>query len=293
MKLRFRYFLLIAFTALVGGISPRLHGKLFEFIDDFEKPWNDQRAPFEERIDTERHDFTQSALTVGRGVFQAESGYTYIYNHTPDETESTHTFPEMLLRFGLSEDIEFRLRWNHVWQFIDESADQTGSEDLRYSFKFQITREPANSIVPTSALELRGTAPTGSKEFSTDRVEFALDYIYEWKLLRDVTLAGSTGFGTNGFADFGLLPEDPTSDQFTALSQSVALGFELSEINTMYVEWYWLFSQGLADEFAITVFNMGVDHYLTDNLVVDFRAGMGLSADADDFFAGLGGGWRF
>lgn len=293
MKQRFPHALLLAFAALLSGGAPQLHGELFEFIDDFEKPWNEQRARFEERIDTERHDFTQSATTVGRGVFQAESGYTYIYKHSPAETESTHTFPEMLLRFGLSEDIEFRLRWNHVWQFIDESADQTGSEDLRYSLKFQITREPASSVVPTSALELRGTAPTGSNEFSTDRAEFALDYIYEWKLFHAVTLAGSTGFGTNGFADFGLLPEDPTSDQFTALSQSVALGIELSEVNTMYVEWYWLFSQGLADEFAITMFNMGVDHYLTDNLVVDFRAGMGLSADADDFFAGLGGGWRF
>lgn len=293
MKLRFPHALLIAFAALVGGGAPRLHGELCEFIDDFAKPWNEQRAPYEERIDTERHDFTQSALTVGRGVFQAESGYTYFYKHTHDETESSHSFPEMLLRFGLSEDIEFRLRWNHVWQFIDESADQTGSEDLRYSFKFQITREPASSIVPTSALELRGTAPTGSKEFTTDRAEFSLDYIYEWRLFRDVTLAASTGFGTNGFADFALLPADPLHDQFVALSQSIALGCELTEVNTMYAEWYWLLSHGLADEFAITVFNMGIDHYLTDNVVVDFRAGMGLSADADDFFAGLGGGWRF
>lgn len=293
MRIRFLYTLAIALAALLSGATPKSHGEWLEFIDDFEKPWKEQREPYEERIETERHDFTQSVTTVGRGVFQAESGYTYFYKHTKDETESSHTFPEMLLRFGLTEDIEFRLRWNHVWQFIDESADQTGSEDLRYSFKFQLTREPACSIVPTSALELRGTAPTGSKEFTTDRVEFSFDYIYQWQLYRGTTLAGSTGFGTNGFADFALLPDDPTSDSFTALSQSVVVGTELSETNTFYAEWYWLFSQGLADEFSVTVFNVGVDHYLTDDMVVDVRVGMGLSQDADDLFAGAGGGWRF
>lgn len=284
---------MIASFVLLGGVAPRLHGKLFEFVDDFETPWQEQREPYEERIETERHDFTQSAVTVGRGVFQAESGYTFFYRHTQGETESSHTFPEMLLRFGLTEDIEFRLRWNHVWQFVDESADQTGSEDLRYSFKFQITRAPPCGMMPTSALELRGTAPTGSEEFTTNRAEFSLDYIYQWQLFDGVSLAGSTGFGTNGFADFEFLPDDPANDRFVALSQSIAIGAELTASNTMYAEWYWLFSHGLADEFAITVFNMGVDHYLTDDLVLDLRVGMGLSADADDLFAGVGGGWRF
>ena len=140
---------------------------------------------------------------------------------------------------------------------------------------------------------MRGTAPTGGEDFSTDQVEFSLDYIYQWNLVAGVTLAGSTGFGTNGFADFGLVPEEPNEDHFNALSQSSVLGFELSECNTMYVEWYGIFSDGLEDEFVISVFNVGIDHYVTDNFVVDVRAGLGLSDDSDDFFAGIGGGYRF
>jgi hypothetical protein len=38
---------------------------------------------------------------------------------------------------------------------------------------------------------------------------------------------------------------------------------------------------------------MGVDYYLTDNLVVDVRAALGLTKDSDDFFCGVGGGYRF
>jgi hypothetical protein len=282
--------------SLLGGLvasAISVPSQAFEFLDDFAKPWYCQRDPWEERIETERHDFTQSAITVGRRVVQVESGYTYFYNDSEGETESSHAFPEMLVRVGLSEDIEFRLRWSHVWQFIDEEPDRSGSEDLRYSLKLQMTREECRGLLPTSALELRGTAPTGSEEFTTEHVEVSLDYIYQWTLAEGITLVGSTGMGTNGFADFGLVAEVPPEDRFHVLSQSVALGFELSESNTMYAEWYGIFSDGLEDEFVISVFNFGIDHYVTNNFVLDWRAGVGLSDDADDFFTGVGGGWRF
>jgi hypothetical protein len=284
----------VAITLCLSAVATNSPAQPFEFCDDFGKPWCAQRNPWEERIETERHDFTQSAVTVGRGVAQLESGYTYFYKDTGEEIESSHTFPEMMLRLGLSEDIEFRIRWNNAWQFVEEGPDQTGAEDLRYSLKFQMTRQRSCcSSVPTSALELRGTAPTGSDDFSTGQTEFSLDYIYEWELGRGVTLAGSTGFGTNGFADFGFLPEEPTEDEFNVVSQSAVLGFELTESNTMYVEWFGVYSDGLEDEFTISVLNVGVDHYVTNNFVLDVRAGIGLSDDADDFFIGVGGGYRF
>ncbi len=80
------------------------------------------RDPYEERIETERHDFTQSTKTVGRGVVQVEAGYSYFYKDEDDETEHSHTTPEAMLRLGLSDDIEFRLRWTYGWRFIDVAA---------------------------------------------------------------------------------------------------------------------------------------------------------------------------
>jgi Putative MetA-pathway of phenol degradation len=294
-QVRLRYFASLAFV-LAGTFvtaSADSHGQWFEFCDDFTKPWCQQRDPWEERIETERHDFTQSAVTVGRGVVQLEGGYSYFYKDTGDEVESSHTFPEMLLRVGLSEDIEFRLRWNYAWQFIEDEPDRIGAEDLTFSLKFQMTRQSCCGCLPTSALEVRGTAPTGGDAFSADQVGYSFDYIYQWDLCEGVTLAGSTGFGTNGFADFGLAAEEPAEDHFNTWSQSAVVGFELTESNTMYAEWYGLFSDGREDEFVVSVFNVGIDHYLSQNLVVDVRAGVGLSDDADDFFTGVGGGYRF
>lgn len=270
-----------------GSICP------LEFLDDFTKPRCCQRDPFEERIETERHDFTQSATTVGRGIVQIESGYAYYYKKTDAERESNHTLPEMLLRVGVSEDIEFRVRWNHAWIFVEDEPDRIGAEDLRYSVKLQLTRESCDSLIPTSAIELRGLAPTGGSAFTVGNAEIGADWIYQWTLAESVKLAGSTGFGTRGFGEFGLLPDEPTNEYFNAYSQSVALGLELGEMNSMYAEWYGIFSDGLEEEFSVSVFNIGIDHYINNNFVLDVRVGLGLTEDSDDFFSGVGGGFRF
>ena len=51
-----------------------------------------------------------------------------------------------------------------------------------------------------------------------------------------------------------------------------------------------IFSRDLEDEVTVGIFNVGVDYYLTHNLVVDIRSGIGLTEDSDDFFVGVGGG---
>jgi hypothetical protein len=279
------------FLAAALGAAASSRGAWPEFCDDL-AGCPSGKDPYEERIETERHDFTQSATTVGRGVVQVESGYTFFYDDENGERETAHTFPETMLRLGLSEDIEFRLRWDYAWVLAEEE-DKSGAEDLRWSFKLQITEQEWSCWRPTSALEINSTLPTGGEAWTTGRVGIGLDYIYQWEVAEGTTLAGSTGFSTDGFGDFGLLPEDPQADKSLAMSQSAVVGFEMSESNTAYVEWFCILSHGLEDEYAIHVFDIGVDHYVTNNFVLDVRVGMGLSGDADDFFSGVGGGYRY
>jgi len=268
-------------------------GPKLKFLDDL---WRlgctaPSRDPWEERIETDRHDFTQSTKTVGRGVAQVEAGYTYFYDDNGEEVEQAHTTPEMLVRLGLTEDTEFRIRWTYAWSFADEGDNQDSAEDLRWSFKLRATDQDA--WIPESAVELRFTAPTGGSAFSTEQVEFGLDYIYGWEVADGYELYGSTGFMTQALGDFGLVPEEPASDHFIAWTQSVALGAELTEQTTMYSEFYGIFSYGLEKDYAEGYFNIGLDYYVTRNLVLDVRGGVGLTPDADDFFSGLGGGYRF
>jgi hypothetical protein len=242
-------------------------------------------------METERHDFTQSTTTVGRGVFQVESGYLYLYKEKDGEVESSHSTPEMLLRLGLSDDIEFRLRWNYAWRFIEEEPDLQGAQDMIWSIKLQMTE--ARDWMPESALEIRSSVPTGGSDFSVGEVKAGFSYIYGWELTENTTLYGSTVYAPNGLGEFSLVPEEPEAVSFDVWAQSVALGAELTEKNTGYLEWFGLFSKGLEEEFSLSFLNAGFDHYFTDNFLIDFRVGMGLTEDSEDFFAGLGGGARF
>jgi hypothetical protein len=267
------------------------------FLDDLFHPFevDESRDPWSERLETDRHDFTQAPTTVGRGVGLVELGYTYFYADRYGEIENAHTAPEILCRVGLTQDIELRVRWDYAWSTFREEHGETreadGAEDLRWGLKLGISEEAG--CIPVSALEIMFTAPTGGRPWNTEHVQFGFHYIYAWDIAPDWNLAGSSGLLTQGWGDFGVLPEEPADDRFLMWVQSVALGRDISENNTIYLEWYGLFSHALEDEFSIAYFNVGIDHYFTDNLVVDFRVGMGLTEDSDDLFAGIGGGIRF
>ena len=274
----------------------------FEFNSQFfENASSDLESEFEfengienesenERIETERHDFTQSTTVVRRGRTQVEFGYTFFQNSGETEIEDSHTTPELLLRFGLTDKIEFRLRYNEVWQFGEE--DRAGSEDLRWSFKFRTSDQ--SGWVPESSLETRFTAPTGGEAWSTDEVEFGLDYIYGWKISPRVEIYGSSGFSTNALGEFAFRPTEPADEEFMLYTQSVAIGAELTDRVTTYTEFFGLFTDGFEDDEERPVFfNIGTDYYVSDNFVLDIRVGTGLNDDAEDLFFGMGGAFRF
>ena len=265
----------------------------FKFLDDLHCFPHEtcRRDPYEERIETERHDFTQSTKTVGRGVMQIEAGYSYFYKDEDDEIEHSHVTPEGMLRLGLSDDIELRLRWTYAWRFIDVWDDLDSAQDLIWSMKLGVTDQCG--WIPESALEIRSSVPTGGSAWTLSRVEAGFDYIYSWELKDGWQLYGSTGYLPSGLGDFSLLPEEPASDHFIVWSQSVALGVELNERSVLYNEWFGLYSHALEDNYSISFYNVGIDYYVTDDFVVDFRVGLGLTEDSDDFFIGVGGGYRF
>src|SRR5215468_4347719 len=66
--------------------------------------------PFEDAIETDRDSFTPATTTVGRGRLVIESAYSFLDNRGVKET---HSFPELLSRYGLTERLELRLGWNY------------------------------------------------------------------------------------------------------------------------------------------------------------------------------------
>ena len=87
-------------------------GELFEPL---ETPWLSLNTPLEVEneqghIETDRYSFTPSTTTAGQERVIFESAYSFIENRT---TDSTHSFPEIITRIGITERTELRLGWNY------------------------------------------------------------------------------------------------------------------------------------------------------------------------------------
>lgn len=251
------------------------------------------RDPYEEPIETDRHDFTKTTKTVGRGVAQIEGGYLYFYKDTGEDVEQTHVTPELVLRYGLTDDIEFQVRWNYAWRFPEEEDSLDGAEDLRLAFKVALWDQ--DDWLPETTVIARMTAPTGGSAWTTEAVEAGGQVIYAWELCEGWELAGTTGGFTDGAGDVGFQDAElGQDDSFVIWAQSIALGIPVApDISKAYLEWFGFWSYGLEDELTSQYLNIGVDVLLTDNVVVDFRVGTGLTDASEDFFAGVGGGVRF
>ncbi len=104
--------------------------------------WRAQDAD-EEPIATDRPDFTEASSTVPQGRIQFESGYTFTYEVADGAIHRAHTAPELLVRYGYSGDIEFRLAWTYLWEStkfgtVREALD--GAEDLVVGVKLALSR---------------------------------------------------------------------------------------------------------------------------------------------------------
>src|SRR5688572_30607175 len=146
----------------------------------------------DEPLVTDRPDFTEASVTVGYGVAQLETGYTYTYDDTATESTRSHSYPETLLRVGtLAEWFELRAAWNYAEERTNEfgvgSDTASGAEDLYLGFKLALT--PQECILPETALILQMTVPTGSSEFTADEVLPGFNYLYGW----DINDKWSTG----------------------------------------------------------------------------------------------------
>jgi hypothetical protein len=97
--------------------SPRLGVSVLVLLTPIGTVVSQSRNP----IVTDRPDFTESTLVVGRGVVQVEGGIT----RSRDDGDHSHTvaFPEGLVRFGVSAAAELRLGTPNR---IDPSAGTSG-----------------------------------------------------------------------------------------------------------------------------------------------------------------------
>ncbi len=242
----------------------------------------------EEPLVTDRPDFTEASVTVGYGVVQLETGYTYTYDDTATESTRSHSYPESLLRVGtLADWFELRVVWNYVEERTNEfgvGADTaSGAEDLGLGFKLALT--PQECVLPETAIVFQMTVPTGSSEFTADEVLPGFNYLYSWDITEDWSTAGST--------QLNRAIDDETTDAYVEFAQSWTTGYSLTDRIGSYAEWFVFVPSSADTNHTEHYFNGGFTVLLSDDIQWDVRAGVGLNGAADDFFTGTGLSLRF
>jgi hypothetical protein len=240
-----------------------------------------------EPLVTDRPDFTEASVTVGYGVIQLETGYTYIYDSEGNERTRTHSFPESLLRMGVvAEWLELRFDWNYLDEHTQIGGFEdsvSGAEDLGLGIKLALT--PQEKILPETAIIFQMTVPSGGSEITADEVLPGFNYLYGWDVTEKLSTGASTGI--NGAID------DITLDSYSQINQSWTVNYSWTDRITSYTEWFVLIPTSADTNHTENYFNGGFTYLFNNDLQWDIRAGVGLNSAADDFFAGSGLSFRY
>lgn len=250
-------------------------------------------------INTDRPDFTDAVYSVGKGVTYLENGYTFHKIVDGPVHLSTRQLPESLLRHGLTDEFELRLKWNGylMTDFRDTSQNvhlsQFGGQDLNAGFKWELIQQegwrPMVSVVSGILI------PTGTRGVSANAVEPHVNIVYGWGLRRWLYLKGQTG------AEFLRVSNSPVST-----ISSVVPGFQIERSSQTswhhsfcflsqwtkrigaFHEWFMIQNTGSGDTRAQNYMDMGLYLYMTPNVQFDARIGTRLSNRVNDTFTGAG-----
>jgi hypothetical protein len=236
-----------------------------------------------EELETDRDSFTPATTLVGRGKTMLESAYTFSDNRSSKEG---HSFPELLIRYGLSERVELRLGWNYEIGGVSESGGVEAIDartlekesEISYGIKFLITE--SKEWMPRSSIILAGFTPTSG---NVNNTQLVATYVFGWEFANRWALDAAIRYGT----------DSEEHDHFNDWAPSVVLKIPLGEKIKVHAEYFAIFSSGRAEETNKQFFSPGVHYLVTENLEIGTRVGWGLNDQSARFFVNAGIGWRF
>lgn len=241
-----------------------------------------------EEIETDRDSFTPATSTVSPGRLVVEAAYSYIDNRDVPET---HSFPELLVRYGVSDLLEMRLGWNYeiggagspisgnVPGGLDEvSTDLEEEARVVYGTKVFLTRQCGG--VPESSWIVQGFTPTQGE---SNHSELSSTYVFGWELPSGSVLDFGLRYGTGR----------DEQDEFNVWAPSTVFKVPLGERWKVHAEYFGVMSDGRDSETTQHFFSPGAHYLINENFEIGLRVGWGLSDQSPNFFANAGIGLQF
>ncbi len=242
---------------------------------------------FEHELETDREAFTPSTTTVGQNVWLAEWSYSYIDNR---ETPDTHSYPELLIRYGITERIELRFGWNYeiggggnVVSAIESSEGLggpfvTAESKVLYGAKVVVSEQ--RGWIPRSCVILEGFTPTSGDEPASQPVAtYAFGWLLENEWRFDTALRYAQG--------------NELTDTYNKWAPSTVIRIPLSPRFQVHAGYFGVFTEGRDLERSRAFLSPGMHYNFDPNLELGLRVGWGITPDAAKFFVNTGLGWRF
>ncbi len=236
----------------------------------------------DESIVTDRPDFTEASVTVGKGVTQLEAGYTFTANNDDGEKSREHSFGEPLIRYGILADwLEFRFAVFPTQSRTTAggvSHTASGAEHVYLGGKIALT--PQEGWLPEMAVAPQMSVLTGNDASTDNELLPGVNWLYAWDINEFVSTGGST--------QVNRALDDATQNDYAEWAQSWTIGYTLTEKLGAYTEWFAIIPNAADTAHTEHYFNGGFTYLLNDDIQLDVRTGCGLNHAADDFFAGTG-----
>jgi hypothetical protein len=249
----------------------------------------DEELDEDDEIETDRDSFTPATTVAGRGRLLVESSYSFIENRVG---ANSHSFPELLTRYGVSETVELRLGGNYEVggggsvsgtgsPVEEEEPFGEGKEEeanILYGLKVALTEQ--DRWLPQSALIVQANTPTAGPETAT---QFSTGYVFGWTLPNRWVLDSSLRYSA----------DSEEGDHFNLWAPSVVVKVPVGERWKAHVEYFGIFTEQREDERGSQYFSPGIHYLVTRDFEVGIRTGWGLNQDSANFFSNVGAGVRF
>lgn len=230
-----------------------------------------------EKIDADRPDQTESAVTVPKKWFQFELGFSA---QTTTSLENEFQHPTLLSKYGLGKRIELRLittiQTNTYFNIVDK-VKETGLSPVEVGTKIALWEE--KKFLPKTSLLFHVAIPgLASEKFKADKLA------PNFRLSMQNTISKIIGIGYNLGAEWDGFSDGP------GWVYTLSPGFNISEKWYGYVEVFGSISKNNKPEHSL---DGGFAYCINRNFKVDLSSGFGISKEAPDWYIAIGASFRF
>lgn len=225
-----------------------------------------------EPLQADRPDQTETPSIVPKGMFQAETGFTFQKN---DANSKTNTLPSTLWKYGVNENFELRL----ITEFTSETLNKqttSGLNPILIGCKIKLSEEkgfwPKTSFIGHILIPNAATL-----NFKSDY------YAPEFRFVMQHTLAEKISFSYNLGAEWDGFSPEPT------FIYTIASGYSFTDKLGAYIE---VFGFAPQYETANHSFDGGFTYLINNNFMVDLSFGVGITDNAPQHYVAVGFSFR-